>query len=272
MTRKALAAALCAAALLPITTFAEDAPAPYTLTANVSLVSDYYFRGLTQTWGQPAVQGGFDFAHSSGFYVGTWASNVSGNQFPGGSLEWDFYGGYNYKLNDDVTLGAGLLYYYYPGASYKKAAAGGAHEDFDTLEGNLSASWKFLSFKWSYAFTDYFGANDKTGYQDSTDGTMYFDLTATYPLAVWEGLSLVAHVGYTLYSEKLSTPINGEDDPSYYDWKIGVTKTWTGGWNAGLFYVGASNDDIWNDVGSLANSSRRDLNKDTVIVQLGRSF
>lgn len=82
----ALGAALVAST--PVIAATEDPappPPPYTLTANVSLVSDYTFRGLTQMWHQPAIQGGFDFVHSSGFYAGTWASNVSGNQFAGGN-------------------------------------------------------------------------------------------------------------------------------------------------------------------------------------------
>ncbi|HZR04156.1 MAG TPA: TorF family putative porin [Burkholderiales bacterium] len=269
-------AALAFAAVAPALALAEDAkapPPPYTLTANVSLVSDYYFRGLTQTWNQPAIQGGFDFAHSSGLYAGTWASNVSGNEFPGGSLEWDLYGGYNYKVNDDVTVGAGLYFYWYPGANFRKAAAGGPDEKFDTLEAYLNASWKFLSFKWSYALTDYFGIRKATGYAHDTDGTMYFDLSANYGLPVWEGLSLVGHVGYTLFPDDIYNPpgFNGKTDASYWDWKIGVSKTWDGGWNAGLFYVGASND-VWKNVPSFANNSKKDLNSDRLIVQVGRVF
>ena len=119
LNQKLTVAALFAATALPGFALAEDAPKPpeppkppYSLSANVFLVSDYYFRGITQTWGKPAIQGGFDFVHDSGIYLGTWASNVSGNQFAGGSLEWDFYGGYKNKINDDFTLGAGLYYYY----------------------------------------------------------------------------------------------------------------------------------------------------------------
>jgi uncharacterized protein (TIGR02001 family) len=272
-------AALCAAALSSAAALAEDAaapaapPPPYTLSANVNLVSDYYFRGLTQTWNQPAIQGGFDFVHSSGFYLGTWASNVSGNQFPGGSMEWDLYGGYNYKINDDFTVGIGGIYYYYPGATYKKVApSGGADQTLDTGELNLMASWKWITFKWSYALTDYFGASDKTGFEGKTDGTMYYDLSIAYPLPVWEGLSLVGHVGYTDFKRKTVAPVNGETDPSYWDYKVGVTKTWDGGWNAGLFWVGATNK-FWENTASLtAFEPGRDLNKDKLIVQVGRTF
>jgi uncharacterized protein (TIGR02001 family) len=273
------AAAASAVTLCSTVALAEDAaapaapPPPYTLTANVNLVSDYYFSGLTQTWNHPAIQGGFDFTHSSGVYLGTWASNVSSNQFPGGSTEWDLYGGYNYKINDDFTVGIGGIYYYYPGATYKKAqVGGGVDQSLDTGEINLMASWKWLTFKWSYALTDYFGASKKTGWDDDTKGTMYFDLTATFPLPVWEGLSLVGHVGYTDFSAKYPAGSNGETNADYWDYKVGVTKTWDGGWNAGLFYVGATNK-FWENVASLSSyEPTRDLNKDTIIVQVGRTF
>jgi uncharacterized protein (TIGR02001 family) len=247
-------------------------PPPYTLTANVSLVSDYYFRGLTQTWHQPAIQGGFDFAHNSGFYLGTWASNVSSNQFPGGSMEWDFYGGYNYKLNDDITLGGGLIYYWYPGANYNKAVPPGPDQSFDTAEAYLNAGWKWLTFKYSYALTEYFGADASTGWSGDTRGTMYFDLSASYPLPIWEGLSLVAHVGYTYFSESYVPGNNGETDPSYWDWKLGVTKTWDGGWNVGVYYVQASNQFWENTPAFITGGGTKDLNAATVILQVGKTF
>ena len=77
---------------------AEPEP-EHKLTGNIGLYSEYVFRGLSQTDGDPAIQGGFDYAHSSGLYLGTWASNVSWlKDFDaysgGGSMEWDFYGGF----------------------------------------------------------------------------------------------------------------------------------------------------------------------------------
>src|SRR5262247_2375799 len=83
---------------------AAPAPAPepdWTLTGNIGLFSQYVFRGLTQTNEKPAVQGGFDLGHKSGFYAGTWASNINwvSDAVPppysvSSSMEWDFYGGY----------------------------------------------------------------------------------------------------------------------------------------------------------------------------------
>ena len=68
---------------------------PHTLTGNLGLFSSYRFRGIDQTFNKPALQGGIDYSHSSGIYVGNWNSNVnSGAGFPEGNLEMDFYGGW----------------------------------------------------------------------------------------------------------------------------------------------------------------------------------
>jgi uncharacterized protein (TIGR02001 family) len=264
-------------AATPSLTLAEDAPKPpYTLSANVFLVSDYFFRGITQTWGKPAIQGGFDFSHQTGIYLGTWASNVSGNQYAGGSMEWDLYGGYLYKLNDDVSLGGGVLYYYYPGASTSKAFPGfwaGAVPDvkFNTFEGNLQANWKWVNVKFSYAFTNYFGANKDTGFKDDTKGTYYPEVNVNYPLM--DNLTLVGHVGYTQYKEKLAAPnAQGKDDPSYADWKLGVSYVWKDGWTVGAYYVDTSNKDFYKSTGSFANSETKDLARAAAYITVGRTF
>jgi uncharacterized protein (TIGR02001 family) len=279
LKQKIAIASLIAFVTLPA--LAEDAPkpaeapkAPYTLSANVFLVSDYFFRGITQTWGKPAVQGGFDFAHDSGIYLGTWGSNVSGNQFPGGSLEWDLYGGYNYKINDDFTIGAGLLYYYYPGANFDKAAVPGQSNSLNTLEVNASATWKWLTFKFSYALTDYFGANTKSGFTDDTKGTYYPELNASYPLPWVEGLSAVGHFGYTHYAESLAANTNGTGrvDPSYFDWKLGVSYVWKDGWTVGAYYVDTTNKDYYKRTPSLANTDVKDLARGGGYITVGRTF
>ena len=90
MKKSIYAVALCAAVAQPA--FAADAPAsPNTFTANVALVSDYRFRGISQSYTDPAIQGGFDYSHASGVYLGTWGSSVSGNEYVGGNgMEWDY--------------------------------------------------------------------------------------------------------------------------------------------------------------------------------------
>jgi len=267
--------ALLALSLASAAALAEDQPlappaSPYTLSANVFLVSNYFFRGITQTWDKPAIQGGADFTYG-GLYLGTWASNVSGNQYAGGSMEWDLYGGYNFKLSDDFTAGAGLYYYYYTGANVSKAAVGGPDQTYNTLELNGSVGWKWLSAKLSYALTDYFGANAKTGFKDDTKGTLYPEINANYPLT--DQLTLVGHVGYTHYAEKLaSANAQGKDDPSYWDWKLGVSYVIKDGWTIGAYYVDASNKDFYKNVPSAANGEVKDLAKANGYITVGRTF
>ena len=99
MRKTILAASLATAALAVPTLAAAQAAAaapasPHTFTGNVGLFSEYRFRGIAQTFAKPAIQGGFDYSHSSGLYVGNWNSNVNeGAGFPAGNIEMDFYGG-----------------------------------------------------------------------------------------------------------------------------------------------------------------------------------
>ena len=111
--KKSLLALAVLAALTPLHSNAQTAAAPAAepaspLTGNLAIVSDYRFRGISQSYRLPAVQGGIDYAHSSGFYLGNWNSSVSGNQYPNGaSLEMDFYGGFKIPLADAITLDLG---------------------------------------------------------------------------------------------------------------------------------------------------------------------
>ena len=97
------------------------APAPETspITANVTVVNDYRYRGISQSNFKPAIQGGFDYAHESGFYIGNWNSSISwiGDGNPGvtAPIEMDFYGGFKKELiGEGFASDFGVLQYYYP--------------------------------------------------------------------------------------------------------------------------------------------------------------
>src|SRR2546428_2679462 len=112
--RKSILSVSVAAALLVPGLAAAQAAAPSPLTGNATLISDYRFRGISQTYQKPAFQGGFDYAHASGLYAGNWNSNVSqGAGFPGGNIEMDFYGGVKKNL---IVFGfpVGLFFLYFP--------------------------------------------------------------------------------------------------------------------------------------------------------------
>src|SRR5438477_12263879 len=111
-----LALATASASVSAPATAQQAAATPPPVTGNITLASEYRFRGIDQTYGKPAIQGGFDYSHSSGVYLGNWNSNLSqGAGYPGGDLEMDFYGGYK-KAFGDIGLDVGAIYYYYPGS------------------------------------------------------------------------------------------------------------------------------------------------------------
>ena len=311
LNRRVLAA-LCATPLLLVSalvTAEEAAPAapataepasPWTATGNIGFVSNYYARGVSQSWNMPAVQGGADISHSSGFYAGVWGSSISERTYVGASTEFDIYGGYNGTIAAVEGLGytIGAIGYYYPGGGWDKYDALTAvqgkkiHEDFNTWEANFGLSYKWVSAKVSYTLTDWYGAQKSTGWTESSDGSLYYELNANVPLPFF-GLNLIGHVGHLDVKGKLSTDpffagSNGfpivETSADMTDYKIGVTKAFkiaqSEGWNAGLYYTGGTNggkNGYWGTRGFGGASfttkpGSKDLTDDTFILTLGRTF
>jgi len=250
MKKSLIALALIGAFAAPA--FAEEAAAPaeHTLTGNLGLFSSYRFRGIDQTFGKPALQGGFDYSHSSGLYAGNWNSNVS--QFagyPDGNLEMDFYGGYK-KAFGDFGIDVGGLYYYYPGTTAATVKGG----NVDNFELYLGASWKFINFKYSHALTPYFDL-------PRSKNTGYYDLSANYDLG--DGWGVNAHVGYTDVAKHGS-------DFDYTDWKLGVTKD-VGGYVFGLAYVDTDakrSTYTWTN----SNGNTTYAGKATAVLSVSKSF
>jgi uncharacterized protein (TIGR02001 family) len=166
--------------------FAQTAPAApeSTLGYNVGVVSEYRYRGLGQTRGDAALQGGVDYAHSNGFYAGAWGSTIKWIKDSGatkGSQELDLYGGYKFEaagLGYDV----GFLRYEYLGNTLKDTGVSNANTN--EVYGSVTAGPATL--KYSYSLSDLFGTvNSK--------GSTYWDLSATFDLG--NGYSLVPHAG-----------------------------------------------------------------------------
>jgi uncharacterized protein (TIGR02001 family) len=240
MFKKTIIAGLVAGALGSVSAQAQQPPAsPHTLTGNVGLFSQYIFRGLTQTDREPALQGGMDYSHSSGFYVGTWGSNVSwlrdfGSYSAGGSLEVDIYGGFKGTIGkSDFGWDAGLLYYWYPGTEAPGAKSA------DTLEAYGALSWKFLSAKLSYSLLD-----ETFGVRDS-QGTYYLDLTATYAIPNTK-LTVIGHYGIQKFEGNSTACASGNNDDcaSYKDWKVGVNYSLPKDFTVGLFYTSTDMDSV----------------------------
>lgn len=309
MRKSILTLSVLSALALPNAVMAEEAaPAPeakapesnWSLTTNIGFVSDYYFRGISQSWHKPAVQGGIDVAHSSGFYAGVWGSNISNNTYPEATSEIDLYAGYNgtIKAIDGLGYTVGLYSYFYPGGNWDKYSAPDGTEvtprggRWDTVEANFGLSYKWVSAKASVTLTDWFGAEKKTGWDGGTEGSTYLELNAAYPLPWWN-LTLIGHVGHMNVAGKLdptfedvpgylaSSSTSGETDPDFTDYKIGLSKAFkifnADGWNAGLYYVGASNEDYWGQRGyggsSFSGSTEtKELNDGRFVVTINRTF
>lgn len=219
----ALASSLTPAAYAEST----DLGAGFSLSGNAAIVSDYRFRGFSQTDFRPAAQLGFDITHSSGFYIGNWNSNVSDFVINEGNLEMDFYGGWRGSVLGDLGLDVGVLHYYYPGSS--SAKSGGNINNTDLY---LGLSYGNYSLKYSYTPSDFFGVAD-------TDGTWYLDGSAAFDLG--DGWGINAHVGFQRLKGAVSYTADGDHISGYVDYKLGVTKDLKG-WVVGLAAVGANHD------------------------------
>ena len=236
MRKTILALSVAAALGAPLLANAQSKPEPdHKFTGNITLISDYRFRGISQTFGEPALQGGFDYAHSSGFYLGNWNSNISETAgFPNGNLEMDFFGGWK-KSWGDWGLDLGFIYYYYPGSDAagnvryavvnpnSLVAAGSGQVDNKELY--IGGSWKWLSLKYFHAIDDYFSV-------PGTEGTRYWDLSANYELAA--GWAINGHIG--------RLKVKSVSQADYTDYKIGVTKD-IAGWVLGASFVSTTAQD-----------------------------
>jgi uncharacterized protein (TIGR02001 family) len=239
LKKKLLAVAVASAIALPGIVMAEEAAAPSPITGNFTLATDYIFRGVSQTMSNPAVQGGFDYAHSSGLYLGTWASNISGIQYTNANMEWDFYGGYAGKVNDDLGYNVGAIYVLYPDGVTGPAP----NKKWNTAEVYGGVTWKWINVKASYALTNWYGigkdggfvpthidtgassADDPANPEDSK-GSLYLEANLSYELPA--KFMLMGHVGHQR--------IQNFKELSYTDWKLGVSKDFSG-FNVALAYT-----------------------------------
>ena len=227
MKKTLIALATVASVVVP-SLAAAQAAAPSPVTGNLTITTDYRFRGISQSFKLPAVQGGIDWASDSGFYLGNWNSSISGNQYPNGaSLEMDFYGGYKFPLGKDVTLDVGGLYYYYPGAFYNGFGSKPKYDNFELYFGGVMGPFSAKVF---FAITDFFGLDEVTGGKSSS-GSYYLDLN--YSTEIAPKLTLGAHIGYQ--------NVRNYSDLSYVDYKVGVTYDYNS-WLLGAAIVGTNAD------------------------------
>lgn len=252
------AAVLLAAVLLSPAPAAAQQAGASPITANVSLVSDYRFRGISQSFERPAIQGGFDWSHASGLYLGNWNSSISGNQYPNGaSLEMDFYGGYKFAITPDLAADVGGILYYYPGAFYNGFAP--SKPRFTNFEVYGGVTWTAFSAKLYVAATDFFGLDEQVGGRSSV-GSAYLDLN--YSLEIAPKTTLGLHVGHQ--------KVRHYDTLDYTDWKVGVTHDWNG-IVLGAAVVGTNADKALY-VATNAAGTTRQVGSTGLVLSVSRTF
>ena len=269
MRKSLITTAVLGALAAPSFVFAADAAATPNLTVayNVGLYSQYIFRGLTQTDRGPAVQGGVDLTHSSGFYLGAWATNISwlrdnyGSGGPtyssGGRVELDLYGGYRYTFGSGLGIDLGALQYVYPGS---RDSQNFARANTTELYGALSYGWVQAKIStvvskgaWSIGKTP---ANESSG-GENAQGTYYAELNATIPVSDLIGAKDGAASGITGIAHIARQEFNAgtaNDPSSYTDYKLGLQKSFSegalNGVNVGGYWTYANTKDIaWTYAG-----------------------
>jgi uncharacterized protein (TIGR02001 family) len=254
-----------------VSTPAAETASTHTVTGNVAVVSDYRFRGISQSYGQPAIQGGFDYTHASGFYLGNWNSSVSSNSYNNGAgLEVDLYGGYRFPLTKDLGGDIGVLHYLYPGAKLNSAPATPTGNKYDNTEIYFGVTQGAFNAKLSYAVTDYFGLNSSTAAyayfnalpaQGNSKGTTYLDLN--YNLDLGNQMTLGLHAGHT--------SVRNYSELSYTDYKISVGKEFAGV-SLNLALVGTNADNQYYQAADSGGLSPKKLADTVLVISVSKTF
>jgi uncharacterized protein (TIGR02001 family) len=258
-TLLALASTVAIIALLPSAQAQTAAPAPAPapaeaspLSFNIGLTSDYRYRGISQSRLKPAIQGGVDYAFSSGFYVGVWASSIKWIKDAGGdaSAEIDVYGGYKGEIAKDFTYDVGVLTYQYPSNNLPTST--------NTTEIYGALTYGPATLKYSHSVSNLFGFAD-------SKNSGYVDLSATFEVA--DGIQLIPHVGY----QKVAG--SGNSDFSYTDYSFTVGKDFSG-FFVSAAVVGTSTKTISGNPGGYAYYSPdgKNLGRAGVVVAVKKTF
>ena len=244
MRKTVIAATVALALTAPALVLAADpAPAsPHTISGNMSIVSDYRFRGIAQTSFKPALQAGADFSHKSGLYLGVWGSNVSWiKDYVGatdGSTEIDLYGGFKGEIAKDFTFDIGVITYQYPGNTADKVLV-----NANTTEVYGALTFGIVTAKYSQSTTNFIANPD-------SKNSAYFELAAAFDLG--NGFSLTPHVGRQTIPNQ-----NGAGD--YTDYALTLGKDFGNGLTASLSAISTDAKDGFYKVGTFDNLGKSAL-------------
>ena len=261
----------------PTIALADDAPAASPLTYNIGVVSDYRYRGISQSKLKPALQGGIDFA-AGPIYVGTWASTISwvkdsmksyniageaaanatnppGNFAPvsekGAPVEWDLYGGTKGDIiKDTLSYDVGVLAYVYLGQKFHDIHLSNP----DTGEVYGALTYGIFTAKVSVTATPLFGI-------PKSKGSQYYDLSANFDLG--SGFTLTPDVGY----QNVTGSFAKANKVSYTDYSLTLGKDFGKGLSASLQVVATDADKVW-----YATSSGKFTGRTGVVAGVKYSF
>jgi len=234
-------ASLAAATLAPVAARADDG-----LSYNVGAVTDYRYRGISQSRLLPAVQGGVDYAQGP-FYVGVWASSIKWIKDAGGNAkaETDFYGGYKGEISKDLSYDVGVLRYQYFSANQAISP--------NTTEVYGAVTYGPATLKYSHSVSNLFGFAD-------SKNSGYLDASATFEVA---GLSLTPHLGYQSVAKN--------SDYSYVDYSFTVGKEVVKGLTLTGAVVGTDAKKV-NDAYVYTSPSGKNLGKAAVVLGAKYAF
>ena len=237
---------------------ADDQP----LSFNLSVVSDYRYRGISQTRLKPALQAGVDYASPAGLYAGAWGSTIRWIKDNGvqGAAELDLYGGYRGELQKDLGYDLGLLHYAYLGNKLADTGGGGVYKNADTTELYGALSYGPLTAKLSYGLTDLFGNYNVSGGQ-SSKGSTYAEVNASFELGA--GFTLAPHLGHQQVAHL--------GQASYTDYALSIAKDLGAGLSLGVALVGSDADKSFYVPGAAAGSTAF-LGKTALVLSLKATF
>ena len=242
--KKLMFAAAAAVIFSGNTAHAEDKKPDHEISFNASVVSDYRYRGVSQSRREPALQGGADYTHNpTGFYAGTWLSTIKWTKDAGGGgdVEWDLYAGKRGEIVKDVSYDVGILGYVYP--------SNGLNPNANTTEIYGQIGYGPAYIKYSHSVTNLFGFND-------SKNSGYLDIGAN--IEAGKGFTVNLHAGHQ--------SVKNNSAFSYTDWKIGVTKDF-GVLSGALAVIGTDNK---NYVGP--SPDFKNLGKSALVVSISKTF
>ncbi|MBW8830033.1 MAG: hypothetical protein JF606_11460 [Burkholderiales bacterium] len=244
---------------VPVLVHAEDANP---LSFNVSLTTDYRYRGISQSRLKPALQAGADYALPNGFYVGTWGSTIRwikdagtivGVDTGSAPVEIDFYGGYKGEIQKDFTYDIGLLQYWYPGNHLANIA-----KNANTLEIYGALTYGPVTVKYSHSLTPLFGAVTSAG---DSKGSGYLDVSASFDAG--SGFTIAPHIGHQ--------KVKNWSDGSYTDYSLTVSKDAAGfTWSAAVVGTDAKHDP--NAVFAYPSPSGKNLGRNGLVLAVKKTF